>query len=187
MSTTVEGSVSLFLSWLFASILTVWTVLSLLRFVRMNDLASRFQRWRRYDRFGMVPVGAFFAPEPPPVQYWLLVRDVLVSGEETGWTVVPRFAARRPWHALWNPDKHASKLRSALAKRLLGAVRRLGAAGEGPLPASVVLSSEYISVLRFVRDLPRLCAARATQFAVLETDVLTHQLSRCVLSQLHQL
>ena len=174
-------------SLLFMGLLCVWALFSLLRFVHMYDPSSVFQRWRRFDVLRLVPVGAFFAPEPPAVEYSLLVRDVLGDGELAPWTELPRVPARRCWHTLWNPDKHTAKLRTALSRRLMVAAARLGHIGSSPPPPQLLLCPEYVSVLRFVSDLPRLGAARATQFAVVETQLPNRSSQRCVLSGLHEL
>jgi hypothetical protein len=173
-------------SVLFIGLLCAWALFSLLRFVHMYDPASVFQRWRRFDRLRLVPFGAFFAPQPPAIEYSLLVRDVLGDGELTPWTELPRLPPRSCWHVLWNPDKHSGKLRTALARRLLVAAARLGHTGSSTPPPQLLLCPEYVSVLRFVSDLPRLGVTRATQFAAVETQLPTRSCQRCVLSGLHE-
>src|SRR5947209_2211859 len=94
------------LAYLFTACLAVWTAFSLLRFVSMYDPTSPLQRWRRWDWFRLVPVGAFFSPRVPPTELWILVRDFLPDGRVTPWTESPRIRPRTWWHALWSPQKH---------------------------------------------------------------------------------
>jgi len=172
-------------TWLFLAALALWVGCSVLRFCNMYDLSSRVQRFRRYDPFKLVPVGAFFGPEPPPTEFCLLVRDLLERGNFTDWTEVPSLRARRWWHAVWNPQKHLYKARSSAARRLLLVSQQWD--GQGPLPPQVVLSNEYFKVLRFASALSRLSAPPALQFAVIERDVLTKAPQRWLISKVHEL
>lgn len=174
-------------TWLFLIALGLWLGCSVLRFFDMYDLSSRFQRFRRYDPFKLVPVGAFFGPEPPPMEYCLLLRDVLANGRCTDWTEVPSLRTRCWWHALWNPQKHLYKARSSSARRLLLVSQAWGGARRVELPPQVVLSNEYFKVLRYVSALPRLSAPPGLQFAVVELDVLSKMPQRWVVSGVHQL
>lgn len=171
--------------WVFALALAVWGVCSLLRFVHMYDLSSAFQRFRRYDWFKLVPVGAFFGPEPPVFEYWILIRDVWDDGQVSAWTEVPRVRPRASWHALFNPEKQVYKARSSAARRLILASEQLALDGR-ELPPALVLSEPYLNLLGYVSALPRLVKPRATQFAVLETDIVTQEPARRLLSRVHE-
>ena len=171
---------------LFVAVLVLWSVLSLLRFVDMYDLSSPYQRFRRFDWFKLVPIGAFFGPEPPPVDYAILVRDLHLDGTLGDWTEVPRVRPRRLWHGVWNPQKHLYKARNAAARGLILAAERHGLAPGAGLSPTFMLSEPYLTVLRLVSELPRISRVRGTQFAVLETDVVQKTLSRSVLSVMHE-
>jgi hypothetical protein len=173
------------LTCLFTACLAVWTAFSLLRFVHMYDRTSLLQRWRRWDWLHLVPVGAFFSPRVPPTELWIVVRDFLPDGRVTRWRESPRIRPRAWWHTFWNPDKHIWKGKAEAARALLTAT------GNGPeegtrLPMTFLLSEPYLALLRYVSGLPRLSKPRATQFAVLETDILTREVVRSVLSCVHE-
>lgn len=168
----------------FALLLVVWTACSVLRFCNMYDLASPLQRFRRFDWFKLVPIGAFFGPEPPLLEYWILTRDVLADGHVTPWVEVPKLRPRAGWHAVFNPQKHIYKARSSLARRLILAREQLGQEAPG-CPPTLVLSEQYLNVLRYVSALPRQTKPQGTQFAVVETNIVTRRPERSLLSRVH--
>jgi hypothetical protein len=169
---------------LFIAGLALWAVFSLARFVHMYDRGSPFQRWRRWDWFHLVPRGAFFSPAPPDSELWIVARDFLPSGRATPWTEVPTIVPRSWWHALWNPQKHAYKAKLEAARALLVAAETTPPASDR-LPPAFLLSPPYLALLRYVTALRRVAQPEATQFAVLEVDVLTNEVRRTVLSAVH--
>jgi hypothetical protein len=173
------------MDYAFAAILVVWTGFSLLRFVHMYERDSAFQRWRRWDCFRLVPVGAFFGPAPPPTEPWILVRDFLPDGRVTRWAEVPRIRPRAWWHAVWNPQKQVYKVRTAAANALLATANHVSPDGE-KLPMTFLLASPYLALLRYATDLPRVARPRAVQFAVIETHIVTGLVVRSVLSAVHE-
>ena len=174
------------MDYLFIACLAVWTGLSLLRFVHMYDRTSLLQRWRHWDCFHLVPFGAFFSPRVPPTEQWIVVRDVLPDGRVTRWTEVPRIRSRMWWHAVWNPQKQMYRAKLECGRSLLSVAGELSAEGDR-LPTALLLSESYLALLRYTIDLPRLSKPRATQFAVIETDLLTRTVLRAVVSYVHEL
>jgi hypothetical protein len=166
--------------------LFVWTALSILRFVRMYDPASPLQRWRRWDLFRLVPVGAFFSPSVPRTEHRLLVRDFLADGRVTPWTETPRIRPRRWWHAVWNPQKPIYRAKTECARSLIAAARHAGASGTEGIPPELALSDAYVALLRYAAAVQRPAPPLATQFAVLELDVTTRQVVSRVVSAVHQ-
>jgi hypothetical protein len=171
--------------WFFVTALAIWTVCSVLRFVHMYGCDSLFQKWRRWDIFNLVPVGAFFSPNPPPTEMWILIRDFLSDGSTTSWTEVPRIPPRGWKDMLWAPKKHTYRAKSDGVRGLLAAVPP--SRDRIQLPVSLVISEPYVTLLRFVTALPRITRPLATQFAVIETDVLTRGILRSVVSSVHSL
>lgn len=170
----------------FIACLAAWIVFSILRFIHMYDRTSPFQRWRRWDWFHLVPVGAFFSPGVPQTESCIVIRDFLPEGRVTKWTEVPRIRSRTWWHALWNPQKQIYKVKLDCAHSLLLAAGPfLGKTDR--LPVSFVLSDPYLALLRFATDLPRISKPFAVQFAVIETDLLTGRAIRTVISSVHEI
>jgi hypothetical protein len=180
VSTTPSPDVT----YLFAAVLIVWTCCSVLRFVHMYDQSSRFQAWRRWDLFRLVPRGAFFSPSPPGREQFLLVRDVLADGRVSEWTEVAYAAERHPLHAVWNPGRHQYRARLEASRELLltaGAI----ASEDGRPPVTFLLSDRYIQLLRFTSTLPRNVSIVATQFSIIEVDILSRHVTRHFASALH--
>lgn len=173
------------MDYLFTACLAAWAGLSLLRFVHMYDRTSPWQRWRQWDWFHLVPVGAFFGPRVPQTEPCLVVRDFLPNGRVTPWTEVPRIRSRKWWHALWNPQKQMYRAKLECARSLLSTAGHLVGSGDR-LPVAFLLSEPYLVLLRYVTDLPRLGKPRATQFAVIETDLLTRSVIWTVISSVHE-
>jgi hypothetical protein len=170
--------------YLFISVLGVWAVFSLMRFVDMYDTTSPFQRWRRWDWFHLVPRGAFFSPRPPDSELWIVVRDFLPNGHVTRWSEVPRIAPRTWWHAFWNPQKHAYKAKLEAGQAFLIAAEAY-ATKDGELAAAFLLSDPYLALLRYTTALRRIAAPHATQFGVIEVDIVTRRVRRTVRSSVH--
>jgi hypothetical protein len=173
------------MDYFFAACLAAWTGFSLVRFINMYDPTSPLQGWRRWDLFRLVPVGAFFSPRVPQTEPCIVVRDYLPDGRVTRWTEVPRIRPRTWWHALWNPQKHTYRAKLESARCLLS-VAEQHRAGEGRMPVAFPLTESYLALLRYATDLPRLSKPSATQFAVLETDLLTRRVIRTVVSCVHE-
>jgi hypothetical protein len=163
----------------------IWVVCSVLRFVAMYDSAAPLQKWRRWDVFHLVPVGAFFSPNPPPTEFCILVRDFLHDEAVTAWTEVPRIRGRRWVDFAWAPKKHIYRAKLDVVRNLLSTAAHLSG-GPGELPPSLVVSDPYIALLRFASSLPRVSTPRATQFAVVETDLLAGTIIRAVVSSVHR-
>jgi hypothetical protein len=174
------------MDYAFLAVLALWMICSLLRFVHMYQPSSPLHRWRRWDLFNLVPVGAFFGPRPPPMEYWILIRDVLPGGPEGLWTEVCRVRARTVWHALWNPDKHEYKGKLSAARSLMRQVPGGYSLGV-EWPDRLALSEPYLALLQFVSTLPRLAKPAAVQFLVIETDILTGVAQGALLSRVHEL
>jgi hypothetical protein len=174
------------MNYLFIACLAVWVGFSFLRFVHMYDLTSPPQRWRQWDWFHLVPVGAFFSPRVPPTEQWIIVRDFLPDGRVTRWTEAPRIRPRIWWHMLWNPQKQIYRAKLESARSLLSSAGQLS--GESNrLPVEFLLSESYLALLQYATNLPRLSKPRATQFAVIETDLLTRRVIRTVVSSVHEM
>lgn len=174
------------LETLFLLGLSVWVVCSLTRFVAMYDAASPLQTWRRWDVFHLVPIGAFFSPNPPPTEFGVLVRDFVNGAEASPWTEVERTRARRWIDAVWAPKKHTYRAKLDVVRNLLTTAAQLSER-PGELPPSLAISEPYLALLRFASTLPRVTAPRATQFAVIEIDLATGAVIRAVVSSVHRL
>jgi hypothetical protein len=168
----------------FVGFLAIWTVLCLLRFVRMYDRTSAFQVWRRWDVFELVPRGAFFGPSAPPEEAAILVRDYFRDGRVSEWTETPHLRSRRWLDALWNPQKQTYGAKVAAAGALLAASRHVRA--HAVPPAQLLLSPPYIALLRHVVGLRRAVAPSAVQFAVVERDLLTEEITASFISAVHE-
>ena len=170
---------------LFVVGLGVWVACSVSRFVAMYDSASPLQKWRRWDVFHLVPLGAFFSPNPPSTEYWILIRDFSNDDAVSSWTGVPRIRPRAWVDMVWAPKKHIYRAKLDVVRNLLSTAAQLSGR-PGELPPSLVVSEPYLALLRFASTLPRVGATRATQFAVVETDVLTGTIIRAVVSSVHR-
>jgi hypothetical protein len=169
---------------IFEAVLAVWTACSVLRFIHMYDPTSLFQRWRRWDPLRLVPVGAFFSPGVPRVEHFILVRDRLLSGSTTGWRETPKILPRRWSHAVWNPQKHDYRAKSDAARALLSTAMAMSE-DDGQLPPRLCLTDSYLRILRYVSALPRVENVSATQFVVIEVDLMTRSIVRYVMSAPH--
>jgi len=173
------------MDYLFIACLAVWTVFSLLRFVYMYEPTSIFQRWRKWDWFHLIPVGAFFSPKVPQTEFWILFRDFLPDRQITEWTEDPRIRPRTFRHVIWNPQKHLYRAKFDAAHSLLSAAGTLPDNMEA-LPVKFLLSEPYLALILYITDLPRCSKPQAIQFAVIETDILTRQVVRTVVSSIHE-
>ena len=172
---------------LFLAALAVWSVLSIARAIGMYDPAARFQRWRKWDVFRLVPVGAFFSPTVPETEHHILVRDVLADGRATPWVESPWIRPRCWWHAAWNPQKHTYRAKTECARSLLSAAVHAGPAVAGQVAPALALSDAYLSILQYAAALERPTLHLFTQFAVIERDVLTGNMVRSVVSAVHDI
>ena len=170
---------------LFVATLGIWVACSVLRAVTMYDSASPLQKWRMWDVFHLVPIGAFFSPNPPSTECFILVRDFLHDGRVTPWTEVPRIPPRAWVDVVWAPKKHLYRAKVDVVRNLLATGAQLSAR-PGHLPPSLVVSEPYLALLRFASRLPRVAAPRATQFVAIETEILTGTLVRAVVSSVHR-
>jgi hypothetical protein len=160
---------------------------------------SRFQRIRRLDIFGLVPVWTFFAPRPAWTDYHLLYRDVLADGTATQWRDVSSIGGRRLLDAVWHPNKRLHKAITDLVrtytKELEAAVRQredgepaVRLRGAEELPAHLLTSFSYLLLLQMVSALPRFGEPAATQFMILKHDRVSAPEARPMLvSALHRL
>lgn len=185
--------VSRLVDWSLVALLAGWFVLSILGQIEVAEPDSRFQRLRRRDWFGLIPVWTFFAPRPAWTDYHLLYRDRLADGDMTPWTEVVAVEPRRLRHAVWNPGKHSRKavidMVRTLTKELEQAKRRADARGEEwKVPARIFTSLPYVAILHLVGNLPRLSGAECTQFLIMKRDAAgPDDPGVMMLSALHQL
>lgn len=180
-----------------ATVFATWFLVSILGQVNVVDPRSRFQRMRRYDVFGLIPVWTFFAPRPAWTDYHLLYRDLLDTGEVTAWSEVVTVPKRRSLHAVWNPDKHTRKavidLIRTFTKELEHVARGAGIPdGTLPtaaqLPARILTSMSYLSLLSAASAQPHFGNPRATQLLVMKRDPTPGARPRAMLvSPFHQL
>ena len=168
----------------FISLLAIWLAASLLRVCSMYDRSSIFQRWRRWDWFHLVPIGAFFGPGVPQTEAWIVMRDFLPDGSVTAWTETPRIRRRHWLHALWNPQKQVYRARSDAAFTFLSTAAAMSV-DDTSIPPAFLFSEPYIAILRYVTRLPRLTEPASTQFAVVETDISTGEVVCSVVSSVH--
>ena len=97
----------------FGAVLVAWGAAALLRFARMYDLDSRFQRWRRWGKspFSLVPTGAYFSPTPPSHHLALLIRGFPRS---TDFRVTGRSGSTR--HHVGSCTQSGTRQNSAIAR-----------------------------------------------------------------------
>lgn len=170
----------------YGAALAAWFLLSLLRFARMYEPGSRFQTWRRWDLFHLIPVGAFFGPNPPPTEIKLFIREFSPEKHPTRWRQV--FASpKRSWvHCLWSPHKHLYRAKLDAARNLMAAAAQLAPAAR-VLPSSLMVTDPYLGILRAISALPRVTDPTFLQFAAVETSLPDGRILRCVISSLHRL
>jgi hypothetical protein len=180
-------------------LLATWFALSVLGQIGVRNPSSRFQRIRRWDWFGLIPIWTFFAPRPSWTDYHLLYRDRLMDGNLTPWTEVVLIEQRRWWHIVWNPGKHERKALIDFVRTFTREVGRLknkivqtdlelSGCTAAQLPASIFMSSPYIALLHVVCHLPRLSKAHSTQFLIMKMDAVdSGDPSALILSAFHEL
>jgi hypothetical protein len=171
-------------TYAYIAALALWATASLLRLVGLYDRDGPLQRWRQFDIFNLVPVGAFFSPNPPPSEFTLLVRDLLPSGRLTAWTEAPTITPRRWRDAFWSHKKHLYRARLDVVRCLLQAASAHESRICEASPATM-MSEAYLALLRYATSLPRLAPAAGIQFAALERELPSGRLLRAVLSAMH--
>jgi hypothetical protein len=71
---------------------------------------SQFDRFRLYDRTGMlIPNWRFFAPEPAQHDFQVVHRVLTADGEQTPWRQTTSNAPRAWQHMIWFPDRRREK------------------------------------------------------------------------------
>ena len=167
----------------FAAGLAGWAGLHVVRLLFMYRLGSRWQCWRKYDVFGLVPVGAFFSPGVPPREVLFVYRALLADGTMTSWRADPRPVRRMPWHLLWNPLKQDYRSVGDVARDLLHLATVMDAS-DGSSSPRLQFSGPYLKLLRYAAAQADR-HARAAQFAIVEVDLDSQMVMRSVLSAFH--
>jgi hypothetical protein len=172
--------------WLFLGALGAWLACTVCRVIGMHGRNRWLQGWRRWDFFNLIPSGAFFSPHPPPTELCIVIRDFFDDGTISSWTEVPSLPRRSWTNLFWAPRKHLYRAKFDVARNLLDQVAR-ASPEPNKLPASWVISDAYLAILRFAATLPRISSPCATQFAVLEYEIVGGKVVRAALSSVHQL
>jgi hypothetical protein len=144
------------LEWALGVVFAAWLLVT----IRFHVPLEGQQPLRRFDPLGLVPDWRFFAPHPPQFDYALLYRDHLPGGIVTPWTDVRIVESRRPWNAVWNPDRRTRKAFFDLTTDM--ALHQAQVRTE-----DMHLTVPYLMLLNHVSALPRTVPATGTQFAVM--------------------
>jgi hypothetical protein len=132
-----------------------WLVLSVIR-----QLKTGAPGWlNRLDILYLVGNWRFFGPEPLTHDYHLFYRDILDTGEMTGWIRVTPLSAKRPWAVIWNPEQR-------LIRWFINAAEALSAVTRSGNRAALERSPFYLAILNHVESLARFRRSRARQFAI---------------------
>ena len=92
------------MDWLYivvAVLLGTWFVLSA---INQFDFPT-VRRYRSFDRYHLLPMWTFFAPNPGVHDYHLVARTA-----DGAWEEVDIVDDRRWWNFLWNPSKRTNKV-----------------------------------------------------------------------------
>jgi hypothetical protein len=116
----------------------------------------------RRDRFAIVPMWTFFAPNPGRSDLHVLYRDQRADGAFTPWTELGTSAVRSRWAPLWNPRKRVGKAVHDAVGALALLPRDVG--------PEVMVSSAYLTLLTTVCSAERPADARYREFVVAATD-----------------
>lgn len=125
-----------------------------------------WMRWKRFDRFRLVPRWTFFAPRPGRHDQHLVYRDI-VDGVAGDWVEIQscEFRPGRRW--LFNPTRFRQKALFDLVNRLRAArneFRRYGLDAR-----SMQLSAGYMALLAWVAAQPAPMRPCHRQFAIATT------------------
>ena len=141
------------LTWIAALVFGGWFALSIL-----NQFPARPVRIA--DPFSLLPLWAFFAPNPGRYDYHLVYRDYDGGGEPlTPWREVAASARRSAFGALWNPGKRASKALMDYTQ----SIARINS-------PSVSVTVPYLSLLTVVMAQDGVRDAAARRFVVVATE-----------------
>jgi hypothetical protein len=146
-----------------SAVLAAWLLLSVVAQVRSAPFDSLASAVRRRDQFGLIPNWSFFAPTPAMTDLHLLYRDRNNHERIELWSEFLIADTPRLLQGLWNPQKRIEKAWIDVLLSLLEVATRSPTAGE------IVLSGPYLFVLQRISSEPRFGAAKARQFAVIQT------------------
>ena len=118
----------------------------------------------RMSMFALIPTWTFFAPRPGVHDLHLLYRDRTAAGTEYTVSYIPTIAARRWFHALWNPYKYHNKIVSDCSSSLLEQLHLLKKNSREP--RIILLSTPYLMLLNIVMRMPSSRGAVARQFII---------------------
>lgn len=143
-----------------STLLGAWFIASVL-----NQLSLPcFARIAMYDRFALLPLWTFFAPNPGQSDYHLVYRDRAADGSTSEWREIEITEERRALSLLWNPEKRSKKVLSDLVSVLLTSMQ-----ASPEMERAIVVSVPYLLLLNVVNDFPRCSEAADRQFVVVET------------------
>lgn len=151
----------------FVGVLGVWFAVS----VAAQFRDERFEKLRRFDVFGLVPLFTFFAPNPGHSDQHLLYRDRSASGAVGEWVEIPLVDARRWYSVVWGPDKREKKILADAINSLMTSVERQSRSGVDAtdLQYYLMLSVPYLTLLNVVVQRPAAPDVTHRQFVVAET------------------
>jgi hypothetical protein len=121
------------------------------------------QHLGKYDPLKLLPTWSFFAPRPASRDSHIVIRDLLHNGQTTNWITLSCFPNRRLLHTIWHPAKRPRKV-------LRDASKSIRIYSDTASPDLVQYSLQYILLLHFCTQFPRLENAVARQFAIVESS-----------------
>jgi hypothetical protein len=147
------------LAFVIGTVLGLWLLLSIL-----NQFPLPFMRAiATYDRWFLLPVWTFFAPNPGSTDYRLVYRDFDRDETPSPWIEIPLVRRRAPLDAVWHPDKRRSKGIFDLGQHLLVLRHTYGDS------AAIAATFPYVALLHYVDRLPRDGDVRYRQFMLVQT------------------
>lgn len=111
-----QGAGRGFLGWTAAATFVGWLLVT----GSSHHPMALFDRFRPYDRTGMlIPNWRFFAPEPAQHDYLVLHRVLTADGEQSLWRQTSGYAPRAWAHVIWFPDRRHEKALFDVCSELL--------------------------------------------------------------------
>jgi hypothetical protein len=149
------------------AVFCVWFALS----IPAQFHSKKFDEYRRFDVFHLIPNWTFFAPNPGCTDYHVIFRDRRPDASVTDWDETPLIPARSRWSFLWNPDKRETKVLADAVSSIIEMIE-LGHENKRPIEITqkaMLLHSPYLLLLSIVMNRkPPAAGSTHRQFAIVE-------------------